>query len=129
MTRTPRKPRNGSNSLEGVIEVEGPERAHYLLHRVMDGARQKGTPVPYSANTPYLNTIPVEKQPPHPGDRAIEHRIRSVIRWNALAIVLRANKTSSELGGHIASFQSSALFYDTGSSTSGMRRRTPTAAT
>ena len=102
------------DSLEGVIEVEGPERAHFLLNRVMDGARQKGAPVPYSANTPYLNTIPVEKQPPHPGDRAIEHRIRSVIRWNALAIVLRANKTSSELGGHIASFQSSALFYDTG---------------
>ena len=102
------------DSLDGVIEVEGPERAHFLLNRVMDGARQKGAPVPYSANTPYLNTIPVEKQPPHPGDRAIEHRIRSVIRWNALAIVLRANKTSSELGGHIASFQSSALLYDTG---------------
>src|SRR5215213_7607065 len=102
------------DSLEGVIEVEGPERAHFLLNRVMDGARQKGAPVPYSANTPYLNTIPVEKQPPHPGDRAIEHRIRSVIRWNALAIVLRANKVSSELGGHIASFQSSALLYDTG---------------
>jgi pyruvate dehydrogenase E1 component len=102
------------DSLEGVIEVEGPERAHYLLHRVMDGARRRGAPIPYSANTPYLNTIPVEKQPPHPGDRAIEHRIRSVIRWNALAIVLRANKTSSELGGHIASFQSSALLYDTG---------------
>src|SRR4051812_25256841 len=80
----------------------------------MDGARRKGAPVPYSANTPYLNTIPVERQPQHPGDRAIEHRIRSVIRWNALAIVLRANKVSSELGGHIASFQSSALLYDTG---------------
>src|SRR3954463_7525052 len=76
--------------------------------------RRRGPPVPSSANTPYLNTIPVEKQPPHPGDRAIEHRVRSIIRWNALAIVLRANKVSSELGGHIASFQSSALFYDTG---------------
>ena len=83
------------DSLEGVIEVDGPERAHYLLSRVIDGALAKGAPVPYSANTPYLNTIPVEKQPPHPGDRAIEHRIRSVIRWNALAIVLRANKLSS----------------------------------
>jgi pyruvate dehydrogenase E1 component len=102
------------DSLEGVIEVDGPERAHYLLSRVIDGALVKGAPVPYSANTPYFNTIPVEKQPPHPGDRAIEHRIRSVIRWNALAIVLRANKLSSELGGHIASFQSSALLYDTG---------------
>jgi pyruvate dehydrogenase E1 component len=52
------------DSLDGVIEVEGPERAHYLLRRVMDGARRRGAPIPYSANTPYLNTIPVEKQPP-----------------------------------------------------------------
>ena len=70
--------------------------------------------MPYSANTPYLNTIPPDREAPHPGDRAIEHKIRSYIRWNALAIVLRANKESSELGGHIASFQSSALLYDTG---------------
>ena len=83
------------DSLDGVLEVDGPQRAHFLLDRVMDGARRRGAPVPYSANTPYLNTIAVEKQPPHPGDRAIEHSIRSVIRWNALAIVLRANKTSS----------------------------------
>ena len=102
------------DSLAGVIEVSGAGRAHDLLGRVLDGARRLGAPVPYSANTPYLNTIPVAGQAPHPGDRAIEHRIRSIIRWNALAIVLRANKTSSELGGHIASFQSSALLYDTG---------------
>ena len=70
----------------------GPGAGAFPARRVIDGARQKGAPVPYSANTPYLNTIPVEKQPPHPGDRAIEHRIRSVIRWNAIAIVLRANK-------------------------------------
>src|ERR671938_248656 len=110
----PVETREWLESLGGVIAYEGPERAHYLLDRVIDEARRKGAPVPYSANTPYLNTIPVERQAPHPGDRAIEHRIRSVIRWNALAIVLRANKTSSELGGHIASFQSSALLYDTG---------------
>ena len=100
--------------LEGVIEVEGPQRAHYLLEKLIGGARRRGAPVPYSATTPYLNTIPVEKQPHHPGDRTIEHRLRSIIRWNAMAIVLRANKHSSELGGHIASFQSSALLYDTG---------------
>ena len=110
----PRETREWIDSLDGVLEVDGPERAHYLLERVIDGARRKGAPVPYSANTPYLNTITLEKQERHPGDRAIEHRIRSVIRWNAMAIVLRANKTSSELGGHIASFQSSALLYDTG---------------
>src|SRR6476660_6012537 len=102
------------DSLEGVIEVEGPQRAHYLLEKLIGGARRRGAPVPYSATTPYLNTIPVEKQPHHPGDRTIEHRLRSIIRWNAMAIVLRANKHSSELGGHIASFQSSALLYDTG---------------
>jgi pyruvate dehydrogenase E1 component len=102
------------DALEGVIDVEGTERAHYLLERVLDGARRKGAPVPYSANTPYLNTIPPEREERHPGDRAIEHRIRSFIRWNALAIVLRANKHSSELGGHIASFQSAATLYDVG---------------
>src|SRR5438067_1803719 len=102
------------DALEGVIEVEGAERAHYLLERVLDGARRKGAPVPYSANTPYLNTIPPEREKPHPGDRTIEHRIRSFIRWNALAIVMRANKHSSELGGHIASFQSAATLYDVG---------------
>ena len=102
------------DSLDGVLDVDGPERAHYLIEQVIDGARKKGAPVPYSANTAYLNTILPEKQDPHPGDRAIEHRIRSAIRWNAIAIILRANKESSELGGHIASFQSAATLYDTG---------------
>ncbi|MDP4023594.1 pyruvate dehydrogenase (acetyl-transferring), homodimeric type [Methylobacterium sp. NEAU 140] len=102
------------DSLDGVLEIEGPERAHFLIEQVVEGARKRGAPVPYSANTAYLNTIPVDKQDPHPGDRAIEHRIRSAIRWNAIAIILRANKESSELGGHIASFQSSATLYDTG---------------
>ena len=110
----PTETREWVDALEGVIEVEGAERAHYLLERVLDGARRKGAPVPYSANTPYLNTIPPEKEERHPGDRVIEHRIRSFIRWNALAIVLRANKHSSELGGHIASFQSAATLYDVG---------------
>ncbi|MFH6785101.1 MULTISPECIES: pyruvate dehydrogenase (acetyl-transferring), homodimeric type [Methylobacterium] len=102
------------DSLDGVLEVEGPDRAHFLIEQVIEGARKKGAPVPYSANTAYLNTIPVDKQPPHPGDRVIEHRIRSAIRWNAIAIILRNNKDSSELGGHIASFQSAATLYDTG---------------
>jgi pyruvate dehydrogenase E1 component len=69
---------------------------------------------PYSANTPYLNTIPVDEQPPYPGDLEIEHKIRSLTRWDAVATVLKANKESSELGGHIASFQSSATLYDVG---------------
>ena len=70
-------------SLDGVLEVEGAERAHFLLASVMEGARRKGASVPYSANTPYLNTIQVDRQPVHPGDREIEHKIRSIIRWNA----------------------------------------------
>src|ERR671934_2008463 len=101
-------------ALDGVVEFEGPERAEFLLDQVLAEARRKGAPVPYSANTPYLNTIPPDQQAKHPGDRAIEHRIRSLIRWNAAAIVLRANKESSELGGHIASFQSAATLYDAG---------------
>src|ERR671939_184266 len=101
-------------ALDGVVEFEGPERAEFLLEQVLAEARRKGAPVPYSANTPYLNTIPPDQQARHPGDRAIEHRIRSLIRWNAAAMVLRANKESSELGGHIASFQSAATLYDAG---------------
>jgi pyruvate dehydrogenase E1 component len=102
------------DALDGVLEVEGTQRAQFLLQEVLQEARRKGAPVPYSANTPYLNTIPPQHQVPHPGDRAIEHRIRSIIRWNAAAMVLRANKESSELGGHIASFQSAATLYDVG---------------
>ncbi len=101
-------------AFDSVLEFDGADRAGFLLEELIDEARRNGAPVPYSANTPYLNTIPPSQEPAHPGDRAIEHRIRSLIRWNAVAIVLRANKESSELGGHIASFQSAATLYDTG---------------
>src|SRR5215211_6460006 len=110
----PAETREWLDSLDGVIEVEGQDRAAFLLDELLGRARRRGTPVPYSAATPYLNTIPPEREARHPGDRAVEHRIRSYIRWNALAIVLRANKESSELGGHIASFQSAATLYDVG---------------
>ena len=102
------------DAFESVIEFDGADRAEFLLEELDGVARRNGVPVPYSANTPYLNTIAPHAQLPHPGDAAIEHRIRSLIRWNAVAIVLRANKESSELGGHIASFQSAATLYDTG---------------
>src|SRR2546426_344156 len=102
------------DALDSVLEVEGADRAGVLVDSLMGAARRKGAPVPYSANTPYLNTIPPDRQAPHPGDQAIEHRLRSMIRWNAVATVLRANKESSELGGHIASFQSAATLYDVG---------------
>ena len=110
----PLETREWLDALTSVLEFEGPERTHFLLDELVIEVRRKGTPVPYSANTPYLNTIPPDREARHPGDRAIEQRIRSLIRWNALAIVLRANKESSELGGHIASFQSAATLYDIG---------------
>jgi pyruvate dehydrogenase E1 component len=102
------------DALDSLLEFEGSDRAEFILDQVLNHARRKGASVPYSANTPYLNTIPPDRQIPHPGDLAIEHAIRSLTRWNAAAMVLRANKDSSELGGHIASFQSAATLYDTG---------------
>ena len=110
----PAETREWLDSLDSVLEFEGPERAYFLLDELLGGARRAGAPVPFSPNTPYLNTIPPDLERAHPGDREIEHRIRAMIRWNAAAIVLRANKESSELGGHIASFQSSATLYDIG---------------
>ena len=110
----PRETQEWLESLDSVVEFDGADRAAFLLEQLHEEARKRAVPVPYTANTPYLNTIPVDKQPPHPGDLAIEHRIRSLNRWNAVATVLKANKESSELGGHIASFQSSATLYDTG---------------
>jgi pyruvate dehydrogenase E1 component len=101
-------------SLESVLEREGPDRAHFLLEKLIDKARRSGAYLPYTANTAYLNTIPVSTQRPIPGDQAIEHTIRSVIRWNAAAMVVHANRKSSELGGHIASFASAATLYDVG---------------
>ena len=103
-----------TDALDSVLAFEGPARASYILEKLTEEARRRGAPVPYSANTPYLNTIPPDQEARHPGDRTIEHRIRSLIRWNAVATVLRANKVSSELGGHIASFQSAATLYDVG---------------
>jgi len=102
------------DSLKAVVQYRGPERANYLLERVVEQARREGAYFPQSLNTPYCNTIPPEKEERSSGDRATEHKIRSAIRWNAVAIVLRANKESSELGGHIASFQSAATLYDIG---------------
>jgi pyruvate dehydrogenase E1 component len=102
------------DALEAVIDAEGVDRAHFLLEQLITTARMRGSYLPYNANTPYLNTIPADRQPHYPGDREIERRISSIIRWNALAMVVRANQHSSELGGHIASFQSAATLYDIG---------------
>ncbi|MBX9629750.1 MAG: pyruvate dehydrogenase (acetyl-transferring), homodimeric type, partial [Burkholderiales bacterium] len=100
-------------ALDGVLEHEGPERAHYILEKLIDKARRSGAYLPYSANTAYINTIPASKDLRSPGDPEIEHRIRSYVRWNAAAMVLRANKDTN-VGGHIASFASAATLYDVG---------------
>ncbi|MGJ8692439.1 MAG: pyruvate dehydrogenase (acetyl-transferring), homodimeric type [Thalassotalea sp.] len=101
-------------SLEAVLENEGPERAHFLLEKLIDQARRSGTHLPFDAKTAYVNTIPTSQEPKMPGDQTIEARIRAAIRWNALMIVLRASKKDLELGGHIGSFASSAMLYDVG---------------
>ncbi|UVA81505.1 pyruvate dehydrogenase (acetyl-transferring), homodimeric type [Pandoraea commovens] len=100
-------------SLEGVLAAEGPERAHYLLEKLIEFARINGEHLPFSANTPYINTIPVDQQARIPGDQDVEHKIRSYTRWNAIAMVLRAGKDTN-VGGHIASFASAATLYDVG---------------
>ncbi len=110
----PQETQEWLDSLDAVLENEGVERAHFLLERLIDKARRSGAYLPYSANTAYLNTLPVTKQERFPGNRAIEQRIRSIVRWNAMAIVVQANRLSTELGGHIASFASSATLYDVG---------------
>ncbi len=102
------------DALEAVIEQEGPERAHYLIEQLVDVARRSGINLPYKATTAYINTIPPGKEARSPGDHELEHRIRNWVRWNALAMVLRANKGESNLGGHIASFASAATLYDVG---------------
>ena len=106
------------DALAAVLDKEGPERAHYLLERLTDLARRSGANIPYSANTAYLNTIPAGLQPPLPGNPDIEERIRAYIRWNAMAMVVKANKHNppdgGDLGGHIASFASLATMIGCG---------------
>ncbi|EJL6889546.1 pyruvate dehydrogenase (acetyl-transferring), homodimeric type [Vibrio cholerae] len=100
-------------ALESVVREEGVERAQYLLEQVLEKARLDGVDMPTGVTTNYINTIPAAQEPAYPGDTTLERRIRSIIRWNAIMIVLRASKKDLELGGHMASFQSSAAFYET----------------
>ena len=102
------------DALSSVLEYEGSERAQYLLEHLVKYSRDKGVRMPHGTTTPYLNTVSVEDEKGIPGDQNIEHRIRAFVRWNAAAIVLRAGKKDLELGGHIASFQSSATMYEVG---------------
>jgi pyruvate dehydrogenase E1 component len=100
-------------ALEAVVAKEGTERAQFLIEKLIDDLRDEGVAVPYSANTPYVNTISTGDQPNYPGDPEIELRIQAYLRWNAIAMVVRANKHTN-VGGHMASYASSATLYDVG---------------
>ena len=102
------------DALESVLDAEGEERAAYLIKRIGELASRAGTRLPYAVTTPYRNTIPVTHEVAMPGDLFMERRIRSMVRWNALAMVMRANAQDPALGGHIATFASSATLYDIG---------------
>ncbi|GAA6206971.1 pyruvate dehydrogenase (acetyl-transferring), homodimeric type [Cognatishimia sp. WU-CL00825] len=110
----PVESREWQEAVEDVIARDGADRAHYLLDKAVQQARAAGANLPFSATTPYQNTIPADDQEPFPGDMDMEWRIRTINRWNAMATVVRRNKVSSEYGGHIASFASSAVMYDIG---------------
>ncbi|BAO28548.1 pyruvate dehydrogenase (acetyl-transferring), homodimeric type [Sulfuritalea hydrogenivorans] len=110
----PQETREWLDALEAVIAHEGPERAHFLLEQLIALGHQTGINMPYSANTDYINTIPADQQPITPGDYELEQKIRDYARWNAMVMVLRANKDDSGLGGHIASYASAATLYDIG---------------
>src|SRR5262245_55809941 len=101
-------------SFDSVVADGGPVKAAEIISRLKAHAHLTGIDLPFTANTPYVNTIPVDKQPPYPGDLAIERRVRSLIRWNAMAMVLYANKHEPGIGGHISTFASAATLYEVG---------------
>ena len=99
-------------ALAAVIESEGPQRAHFLLERLIEEARQAGIDLPFSATTPYVNTIPAGQEQHSPGQIDVEERLRAYMRWNAMAMVVKANRADGDLGGHISSFASLANMSD-----------------
>ena len=110
----PDETREWLDSLRSVVATDGVERAHFLLERLIDQARRSGANLPYSANTAYLNTIPPGQQPPYPGNLELERRIEAYLRWNAMAMVVLANRSHSGIGGHIASYASATTIYEVG---------------
>jgi pyruvate dehydrogenase E1 component len=110
----PTETREWIESLKAVIDHGGPERAHQLLQSMVELTRRAGAHLPFAPTTEYINTIPTHLEPKMPGDATLEWKIRSIIRWNAMAMVVRANRKPGDLGGHIASFASSATLYDVG---------------
>jgi len=110
----PDETREWLESIDSVLRTQGAERAHYLLERVIDYTRRSGAYLPFRPNTAYVNTISTAQEQEYPGDRALEKRIKAYIRWNAMAMVVQANRQSSEYGGHIASYASAATLYEVG---------------
>jgi pyruvate dehydrogenase E1 component len=110
----PVETREWLESIDSVLKTHGPERAHFLLERLIDYTRRNGAYLPFKPNTAYVNTIAAGREPEYPGNRAVERRIEAYIRWNALVMVLLANRISSEFGGHLASYASSATLYEVG---------------
>ncbi len=113
-TSDPDETRDWLDSLQAVIDVHGAERAHFLIDRLIDLGRRRGTHLPYQATTAYVNTILPGQEPRYPGDRSLERRIEAYLRWNAMAMVVHANKKDTHLGGHIATYQSAAVLYEVG---------------
>jgi pyruvate dehydrogenase E1 component len=101
-------------SLRSVVETTGEERAAYLLMRIVEWGKRRGVVPPFSATTSFVNSIPAHRQPAYPGDRVIERRIKSLVRWNAMAMVVQANRRSSGIGGHISTFASAATLFQVG---------------
>ncbi|HUO78690.1 MAG TPA: pyruvate dehydrogenase (acetyl-transferring), homodimeric type [Steroidobacteraceae bacterium] len=101
-------------SIDAILKVHGPERAHYLLERLIDHSRRAGAHLPFKPNTAYVNTISAAHEKTYPGNRAVERRIEAYIRWNAMAMVVAANRQNSEYGGHLATYASSATLYEVG---------------
>ncbi len=110
----PAETREWLESIDSVLRVHGAERAQYLLDRVIDYTRRSGAYLPFKPNTAYVNTISAGQEAPYPGDRALERRIEAYLRWNAMAMVVQANRQSSEYGGHIATYASAATLYEVG---------------
>ncbi len=110
----PAETREWVESLDYALERHGPDRVRFLLERLREWTYRAGVEVPFNANTPYINTIPVEQQPPYPGNREIERRIKSMIRWNAMAMVVRANREYDGIGGHISTYASAATLLEVG---------------
>ncbi|HEX2931505.1 MAG TPA: pyruvate dehydrogenase (acetyl-transferring), homodimeric type, partial [Candidatus Binatia bacterium] len=102
------------NILEYILKNEQPAETSRLIEELTDRLRESGHNIPRSVNTPYINTILPEKEPPYPGNREIERRIKSYIRWNAMAMVVKANRIHPDIGGHISTYASSATLYEVG---------------